>query len=72
MRSKNILQLNNGNVTLDKRLKKNDHFGDESRLYVGVHHFLPHAAESDPDNPERVIVMAKAEVDGTSLKQVCG
>lgn len=63
---KSILKINNGNATLDKGLKKGDHYNEESRLYLGVHHFLPHAAESDPNDPERVVVMAKAEVDGTT------
>ena len=63
---KSILKINNGNATLDKGLKKGNHYMDESRLYLGVHHFLPQAAESDPNNPERVVVMAKAEVDGTT------
>ena len=63
---KSILKINNGNATLDKGLKKGDHYNEESRLYLGVHHFLLHAAESDPHDPERVVVIAKAEVDGTT------
>ena len=52
MHRKSILKINNGNVTLDKRLKKANHYRDESRLYLGVHHFVLHAAESDPHDPE--------------------